>query len=165
MTPQEYMEKAYAQAKIAERKDEVPVGAVIVDRKSGKIISRAHNLTEHAQNCTCHAEISAIQKACKKLKTNRLRETDLYVTLEPCAMCAAAISFARIENLYFGAYDKKNGAVVNGVKFYENETCHHKPQVFGGVEEEKCGVILQRFFKNKRNKKIILTKSGVFDKL
>lgn len=153
MTPQKYMEKAYQQAKIAAAKDEVPVGAIIVEHCSGQIISRAHNLTEHGRDCTCHAEILAIQKACKKIGINRLRGMDLYVTLEPCAMCAAAISFARIDNLYFGAYDKKNGAVCNGVNFYDNETCHHKPAVFGGIYEEKCAKILQDFFKNKRNKK------------
>lgn len=153
MSPEEYMEKAYAQAKIAQKKDEVPVGALVVEHSSGKIISRAHNLTEHSQNCTSHAEILAIQKACKKIKANRLRGMDLYVTLEPCAMCAAAVSFARIENLYFGAYDKKNGAVINGVKFYESSTCHHKPQVFSGICENKCAEILQNFFKNKRNKR------------
>lgn len=153
MTPQEYMGKAYRQAKIAEKKDEVPVGAIVVERESGKIVSRAHNLTEHGRDCTCHAEILAIQKACKKIGANRLRGMDLYVTLEPCSMCAAAISFARIENLYFGAYDKKNGAVINGTKFYESEICHHKPLVYGGIYEKKCAEILQNFFKNKRNKK------------
>lgn len=153
MQAQEYMQKAFMQAQIAAKKDEVPVGAIIVDHKSGDIICRAHNLTEHGKDCTCHAEILAIQKACKKLKTNRLRGMDMYVTLEPCAMCAAAVSFARIENLYFGAYDKKNGAVVNGTKFYENEICHHKPTVIGGVYEEKCAEMLKKFFKSKRNKK------------
>ena len=141
------------QAKAAAKKDEVPVGAVIVDALSGIIISRAHNLTEHNKDCTCHAEILAIQKACKKLGTNRLRGMDMYVTLEPCAMCTAAISFARIENLYFGAYDKKNGAAVNGTKFFESEICHHRTRVFGGVYEDKCARILKAFFKNKRNKK------------
>ena len=153
MTPQEYMGKAYKQAEVAAKKDEVPVGAIVVEHASGKIISRAYNLTEHSKDCTCHAEILAIQKACKKLRLNRLWGMDLYVTLEPCAMCAAAISFARIENLYFGAYDKKNGGVLNGIKFYESETCHHKPLIYSGICEEKCANILQNFFKNKRNKK------------
>ena len=150
MTPQEYMQKALLQASVAEKKDEVPVGALIVDRQTGQIVCRAHNLTEHGKDCTCHAEISAIQKACKKLGSNRLWGMDLYVTLEPCTMCAAAISFARIENVYFGAYDKKNGAIVNGVKFFENETCHHRPSFCGGILETQCSEILKNFFRKKR---------------
>lgn len=152
MTNEQYMQKAFAQALIAAKKDEVPVGAVIVDQKNGKIVSRAHNLSEHSKDCTAHAEILAIQKACKKLGTNRLREMDLYVTLEPCPMCAAAISFARIEHLYFAAYDEKNGAVVNGVKFYENKTCHHKPVCCGGIMQNESSALLKNFFKNKRKK-------------
>ena len=152
MTAEEYMQKALLQAMSAGEKDEVPVGAIVVESSSGKIIARAHNMTEHSKDCTCHAEILAIQKACKKLKTTRLRGMDLYVTLEPCAMCAAAISFARIENLYFGAYDKKNGAVVNGVRFFQNETCHHKPKVFGGISEISASKMLKDFFRHKREK-------------
>jgi len=150
MTREQYMKKALAQALAAYKKDEVPVGALIVDTKSGKIISRAHNLSEHSKDCTAHAEILAIQKACKKLGTNRLRGMDIYVTLEPCAMCAAAISFARIEHLYFAAFDKKNGAAANGVKFYESRTCHHKPLFCGGILQDEASRLLKTFFKSKR---------------
>ena len=152
MTDEEYMKKALQQALCAAKKDEVPVGAVVVEHKSGKIISRAHNLTEHFKDCTAHAEILAIQRACKKLKSNRLWGMDLYVTLEPCTMCAAAISYSRIENLYFGAFDEKNGAISSGIKFYEQPICHHKPAYSGGILADECSKILKMFFLQKRNK-------------
>ena len=152
MTENIYMKRALELAQKAFEQDEVPIGALVVDSKTGKIISQAHNLSEHSDCCTAHAEILAINEACKKLGTNRLRELDLYVTLEPCTMCAAAISFARIENLYFGAFDPKGGAVENGVKFFETSTCHHRPMVHAGIMEEECSQILKDFFKNKRKK-------------
>ena len=144
------MKKATQQGYKAYSQEEIPIGAVIV--KDGKIISQAHNKREQSQIATHHAEILAIEKACKKLKSWRLDDCDIYVTLEPCTMCAAAISFARIKNLYFGAYDEKGGAIVNGVKFYEQKTCHHKPNVTGGILEDKCSQVLKDFFKTKRNK-------------
>lgn len=147
-----YMQKAFEQAQKAAKKDEVPIGAVVVDPQSGKIIARAHNLSEHFDNALAHAEILALNKACKKLKQNRLRGMDLYVTLEPCTMCAAAISFMRIEHLYFGAKDIKGGAIENGVRFYDAATCHHKPLVEGGIMETECAQILKDFFKSKRRK-------------
>lgn len=152
MTPQEYMQKALDLAITASHQDEIPVGCLIVDSNSGEIITSSHNLSQHTEDATAHAEILAIREACKKLNQNRLWDMDMYVTLEPCTMCAAAISFARIKNLYFGAYDEKGGAVINGVKFYEQKTCHHKPNVVGGILEEECSQILKDFFKNKRNK-------------
>ena len=152
MQAEKYMKIALSQAQKAAEKDEVPVGAVVVEHKTGNIICRAHNLSEHKRDCTAHAEILAIQKACKKLKTNRLRGMDIYVTLEPCTMCAAALSFARIENIFFGAYDAKNGAIANGVKFYENQTCHHKPNVVGGILAQNASDLLKRFFSEKRHK-------------
>ena len=105
---------------------------------------------EDVSDATAHAEVEVIRKACAKLKQNRLRGFDLYVTLEPCTMCAAAISFARIENLYFGAEDKKGGAVLNGVKFFDAPTCHHKPKVFSGILAEESSLLLKDFFKQKR---------------
>lgn len=147
-----YMQKALDQAKLAFDEDEVPIGALIVDMESGEIVAQAHNLSEHSLNALAHAEILAIQKACTKLGSNRLRGMNLYVTLEPCTMCAAAISFSRIENLYIGALDPKGGAVVNGVKFYESPTCHHHPKVEAEIMAEECGQILKDFFKNKRMK-------------
>lgn len=152
MTPQEYMQKALDLAITASQQDEIPVGCLIVDSISGEIIASAHNLSQHTEDATAHAEILAIRKACKKLNQNRLWDMDMFVTLEPCTMCAAAISFARIKNLYFGAHDEKGGAVINGVKFYEQKTCHHKPNIISGILEKECSELLKNFFKNKRNK-------------
>lgn len=148
-----YMRHCLELAAKAAEQDEVPIGAIIVNPVNGEIISEAYNLSEHILDATAHAEIIAIRKACEILGTNRLRGMDLYVTLEPCTMCSAAISFARIENLYFGAFDKKGGAVVNGVRFFDAETCHHKPRIIGGILEEKCSELLKCFFKQKRSKK------------
>ena len=145
-----YMQRALELARQAAQEDEVPIGAVIVDPEDDKIVAEAYNQSEHILDATAHAELAAIQKACRKLGQNRLRGMDLYVTLEPCTMCAGAISFARINNLYFGAYDAKGGAVVSGVRFYDAPPCHHQPTVQGGILEEECGQILKDFFRNKR---------------
>lgn len=147
-----YMQRALAQAKKAFEKDEVPIGAVIVNPETEEIVAEAHNLSEHGSNALAHAEIEAMNQACKKLGCNRLWGMDLYVTLEPCTMCAAAISFMRIGNLYFGATDAKGGAICSGVCFYESATCHHRPNVEGGLLAEECGQILKDFFKAKRKK-------------
>lgn len=152
MTPQEYMQYCLTLAQQAYTADEVPIGAIVVNPETGEIISEAYNLSEHGSDATAHAEVLAIRRACEKLGVNRLRDMDLYVTLEPCTMCAAAISMARIKTLYFGAYDTKGGAVANGVHFYEAATCHHKPNVIGGIMEEECGEILKKFFRQKRLK-------------
>ena len=154
------MERALALAAYAAEQDEVPIGAVVVNPENGEIVSEAYNLSEHVADASAHAEILAIRKACEKLKCNRLRGMDLYVTLEPCIMCAAAISFARIQNLYFGAIDAKGGAVVSGVKFYDSPTCHHRPEVQGGIMERECGQILKDFFKAKREKVKLLDKKS-----
>ena len=151
MTSEEYMKIALELAQKAAETDEVPVGAVIVNPESGDIVAQAYNQSAHGGDATAHAEILAIQQACAKLKTTRLWGLDLYVTLEPCTMCAAAISFARIEHLYFGATDEKGGAVVSGVRFFEANTCHHRPQYTGGICAEECGQILKDFFASKRN--------------
>ena len=154
------MGRALALAAYAAEQDEVPIGAVVVNPENGEIVSEAYNLSEHVADASAHAEILAIRKACEKLKCNRLRGMDLYVTLEPCTMCAAAISFARIQNLYFGAVDAKGGAVVSGVKFYDSPTCHHRPEVQGGIMERECGQILKDFFKAKREKVKLLDKKS-----
>ena len=154
------MERALALAAYAAEQDEVPIGAVVVNPENGEIVSEAYNLSEHVADASAHAEILAIRKACEKLKCNRLRGMDLYVTLEPCTMCAAAISFALIQNLYFGAIDAKGGAVVSGVKFYDSPTCHHRPEVQGGIMERECGQILKDFFKAKREKVKLLDKKS-----
>lgn len=147
-----YMRRALELAQKAAEQDEVPIGAVIVDPVSGEVVAEAYNLSEHHADATAHAEILAINRACRKLGSNRLRGLDLYVTLEPCTMCAAAISFARIENLYFGAMDPKGGAVLSGVMFYEAATCHHRPKVHSGLLEAECSQILKDFFRLKRQK-------------
>ncbi|MBR1601724.1 MAG: nucleoside deaminase [Alphaproteobacteria bacterium] len=150
MTPEDYMQIALKCARKAFEQDEVPVGAVIVNPANGEIVAKAYNKSAHRGDATSHAEIIAIKKACTKLKASRLWDLDMYVTLEPCTMCAAAISFARIANLYFGATDTKGGAVVSGVKFYDSATCHHRPNVKSGVLEQPCSELLKNFFKNKR---------------
>ena len=140
---------AIEQAKIADKLGEVPVGAVIIDCDSKKIIAKAHNLTETNNDPTAHAEILAIIEACKILSTPRLINCDIFVTLEPCPMCATAISFARFRRLYFGAYDPKSGGVENGA-IYNQPTCHHKPEIIGGIEEVECANLLKEFFAGKR---------------
>ena len=150
MTKEEYMQHALQLAREAYSHDEVPVGAIVVNPQTGEIISSAANQSAHSGDATAHAEILAIQRACQKLQTSRLWDMDLYVTLEPCTMCAGAISFARIKNLYFGAFDEKGGAVANGVKFYEAPTCHHRPNFEGGICANECAELLRHFFKNKR---------------
>jgi tRNA(Arg) A34 adenosine deaminase TadA len=150
MTDTEYMQKALKEAQKAYLKDEVPIGACLVNPINNKIIAKAHNQTEYGQDVTSHAEILVLRKACKKLKAKRLWGLDLYVTLEPCTMCAAAISFARIRRVIYGATDPKGGAIDSGVKFFQSQTCHHKPEVISGVLEDKCSTLLKSFFKNKR---------------
>ncbi len=152
MSIEDYMQQAITLAKQAYSHDEIPVGCLIVNPNNGKILAATYNRNQHYDDATAHAEILAIREACKKLGQNRLRNMDMYVTLEPCTMCAAAISFARIQNLYFGAYDEKGGAVVNGVKFYESPTCHHRPNISGGHLKDECSNLLKDFFKNKRSK-------------
>ncbi len=152
MEKEDYMRMALFLAKAAAKEDEVPVGAVIVNSQTGEIVAHTGNKSAHKGDATSHAEILAIQEACKSLNQPRLWGMDMYVTLEPCTMCAAAISFARIEHLYFGATDEKGGAVVSGVKFYESPTCHHRPKVHGGILADECAELLQKFFQNKRKK-------------
>ncbi len=152
MNAEDYMRLALELAAEAAAKDEVPVGCLIVNPADGTIIAAAGNLSQHGGDATDHAEILAIRAACRKLGQNRLRDMDIYVTLEPCTMCAAAISFARLRCLYFGAYDTKGGAVANGVRFYDQPTCHHRPLLKGGILEAECAKLLQDFFKKKRRK-------------
>lgn len=143
------MNFALIEAKNASNGDEVPVGAVIVHKN--KIIAQAGNLTRAAFDPTGHAEIRAIRMACDALQSERLIDCDLYVTLEPCTMCAAAISFARIRRLYYGASDTKGGGVENGARFYNQTTCHHAPEVYPGICESEAETLLKDFFLKKRN--------------
>ncbi|MEX3007137.1 nucleoside deaminase [Hoeflea sp. TYP-13] len=142
------MDIALEEARLAAERGEVPVGAVIV--RDGDILAKAGNRTRELCDVTAHAEIAAIREASVRLKAERLPECDLYVTLEPCAMCAAAISFARIRRLYFGAEDIKGGAVVNGPRFFSQPTCHHAPEFYSGIGEKDAALLLTHFFQQKR---------------
>jgi tRNA(adenine34) deaminase len=142
------MDDALAVARAAGEAAEVPVGCVIV--RDGAIVARAGNRTLRDRDPTAHAEMLAIRAAAGALGTERLTGCDLYVTLEPCAMCAAAISFARIRRLYYGAADPKGGAVENGVRFFSAPTCHHRPDVYGGMGESEAAALLKDFFKARR---------------
>lgn len=144
----DYMRFALEEAQKAAANAEVPVGAVIVH--NDQIIARTHNLVETNHDVTAHAEILALRHAAEVRQDTRLPECDLYVTLEPCAMCAAAISFARIRRVYFGAYDPKGGGIEHGPRFFEQSTCHHVPEVHGGILEEEARKLLIDFFKDKR---------------
>ena len=144
------MQAALAQARQAADSGEVPVGAVIVDG-SGAIVAAAHNRVESAYDPTAHAELLAIRSACEFLKSSRLSECDLYVTLEPCAMCAQAIAHARIRRVYYGASDAKGGGVEHGARIFSQATCHHKPEVYGGIAEADAALLLKHFFQNLRN--------------
>jgi tRNA(Arg) A34 adenosine deaminase TadA len=144
------MEEAFALAQMAEKLGEVPVGAVVVERATGRIVASTYNLTETTFDPTAHAEILALREACKAFSSPRLLGCDLYVTLEPCPMCAQAISFARIERVYFAAYDVKGGGVDHGARIFEAASCHHKPEIYGGIREKQAAVMLQNFFKERR---------------
>jgi tRNA(Arg) A34 adenosine deaminase TadA len=144
------MEMALKEAAKAADRGEVPVGAVIVDSLSGEVLAWAGNCAEDNNDPTAHAEILAIREAASKLETPRLENCDLYVTLEPCPMCATAISFARVRRLYFGAYDPQGGGVDHGPRVFEQSTCHHRLEVIGGMEESKASDLLKKFFQDLR---------------
>jgi tRNA(adenine34) deaminase len=143
-----FMDQALAQAQAAAARGEVPVGCVIV--RDGAVVAAAGNRTLADRDPTAHAEMLAIRAAAQALGSERLTDCDLYVTLEPCAMCAAAISFARIRRLYYGAADAKGGAVESGVRFFAAPTCHHRPEVYGGIGEEEAAALLRDFFAARR---------------
>lgn len=146
-----FMRAAIKEALKAAKEDEVPVGAVIV--KDGKIISRAHNKMEKTQLATAHAEILAINKACKKLKSWRLDGLEMYVTVEPCAMCAGAIANARIKEVFFGAYEEKSGCAESKFPVLTDSGLNHKTDFTGGIEHDVCANIIKNYFKAKRIKK------------
>jgi tRNA(Arg) A34 adenosine deaminase TadA len=143
------MDLALAEAEAAKARGEVPVGAVVLSPE-GEVLARAGNRTLERRDPTAHAELLAIREACEKLGSERLVDCDLYVTLEPCAMCAAAISFARIRRLYFGAGDTKGGAVEHGPRFFSQGTCHHAPEIYGGIGETASAALLKDFFAARR---------------
>ena len=143
-----FMDMALAEARAAGARGEVPVGCVLV--RDGQVIARAGNRTLAEHDPTGHAELVAIRAAAAALGSERLDGCDLYVTLEPCAMCAGAVSFARIRRLYYGAADPKGGAVDNGVQFFAAPTCHHRPEVYGGLGEAEASALLKDFFRERR---------------
>jgi tRNA(adenine34) deaminase len=143
-----FMDLALDEARAAAAAGEVPIGCVIV--RDGEVIAQAGNRTLADRDPTAHCEMLAIRHAADAIASERLVECDLYVTLEPCPMCAAAISFARIRRLYYGAADPKGGAVENGVRFYDAPTCHHRPEVYGGIGEGEAAALLKGFFRERR---------------
>jgi tRNA(Arg) A34 adenosine deaminase TadA len=144
------MALALHEAQAAAELGEVPVGAVLVDGSSGELLARAHNRVEALCDPTAHAELLVIRAAAQRLGMKRLTGADLYVTLEPCPMCAAAVSFARLRRLCFGAYDPKGGGVDHGPRIFEQPTCHHRPELVGGIEESRCARLLKEFFAQRR---------------
>jgi len=143
-----FMQMALNEARAAAERGEVPVGAVLV--RGVEVIARDGNRTREFNDPTAHAEILVLRAAGARLKSERLLNCDLYVTLEPCAMCAAAISFARIRRLYFGASDPKGGGVEHGPRFFSQGTCHHAPEVYGGIAERQAAEVLKAFFQERR---------------
>ena len=146
-----YMAAAFEEAEAAAARDEVPVGAVLVDSGSGAVLARDGNRTRGNADPTAHAEVLVIRAVAAERGVPRLPDCDLYVTLEPCALCAAAISFARLRRVTFGAFDEKMGAVVNGPRFFEQPTCHHRPEVRGGIMADRSAGLLRRFFQARRS--------------
>jgi tRNA(Arg) A34 adenosine deaminase TadA len=144
------MDLALHEAEAAAAAGEVPVGAVLVDGETGEVLARAHNLVEAENDPTAHAELLAIREAAQRLGAKRLTRADLYVSLEPCPMCAQAIAFARLRRLFFGAYDPKGGGVEHGPRIFAQPTCHHRPEVVGGVQERRAGELLKTFFQARR---------------
>ncbi len=143
-----FLDQAFNEAEQAGARGETPVGAVVVYQNN--IIGRGGNRTREFHDPTAHAEILAIREACKVIQSERLKGCDLYVTLEPCTLCATAISFARIRRLYFGATDVKGGAVESGVRFFSTPTCHHSPEIYGGFREKEAANLLTEFFRQRR---------------
>lgn len=146
--PLNWMELALSLAEKAQLANEVPVAAVLIHQN--KLIASSHNLVEARKDPTAHAEMIVLQQAAILLKEKRLEECDLYVTLEPCPMCAGAISLARIRRLYFGAYDPKSGGVEHGPRVFDHPTCHHRPEIIGGIQEQASSNLLKLFFLDKR---------------
>lgn len=152
MTPpgaRNHMAAAMRHAVAAAARGEVPVGAVLIG-PDGRVLSEAGNRTRECSDPTAHAEMVVIRAACAALGSERLAGCDLYVTLEPCPMCAAAISLARIRRLYYGAADAKGGGVENGPRIFSQPTCHHIPEVYGGIAEEQAAALLKSFFEDRR---------------
>ena len=149
LTKTDFMENALLEAKKGAALGEVPVGAVLV--RDGEIIAQAHNLVERDKDPTAHAEMLVIREGARKLGESRLQKCDIYITLEPCPMCAQALSFARVSRIFYGAYDPKGGGVDHGPQIFKHKTAFHKPQVISGVQETQCREVLQQFFQSLRD--------------
>ncbi len=149
MQGKEGMEVAFAEARAAQARGEVPVGAAVVD-SAGAVVARAGNRVEADGDPTAHAELLALRAAAAALGRSRLADCDLHVTLEPCALCAAAIALFRVRRVYFGAYDPKGGAVEHGPRLFDQPTTHHRPEVYGGIREQEAAILLQDFFRERR---------------
>ena len=149
-----YMEIALEEAKKAYDAGEVPVGCVVVDKKKGKIIAKTHNLMQSKKNPNLHAEMLAIDIACRESGTKNLSDCDIYITLEPCTMCASAISNARLGRLYYAASDLKQGAVENGVQFYTSSACMYRPEIYSGINAYESKEVMERFFVQLRKNKL-----------
>ncbi len=145
------MEEALKQAQFAFNENEIPVGAIIVNRISNKVISKAHNIVEQTKNPLLHAEIVAINQSCQILSSKNLSDCDMYVTLEPCTMCSAAISFARIGRLFYAANDPKQGGVENGGRFFNSKSCFYHPEIYSGFSAEISENLMKEFFKKVRS--------------
>jgi tRNA(adenine34) deaminase len=145
-----FMALALAEAERAGARGEVPVGAVMIEAGTGAVLASAGNRVEELRDPTAHAEMLALRAAAERQGAPRLTDCDLYVTLEPCPMCAAAISFARVRRLYFGAADPKGGGVEHGPRIFAQPTCHHRPEVYGGIDEARAAALLKRFFEARR---------------
>jgi tRNA(Arg) A34 adenosine deaminase TadA len=145
-----FMALALAEAQAAAAAGEVPVGAVLVEAATGRVLARARNRVEELGDPTAHAELIAISEAVRAAGAKRLTQADLYVTLEPCPMCAQAIAFARLRRLYFGAYDPKGGGVEHGPRIFAQSGCNHRPEIVGGVEERRAAALLRGFFRERR---------------
>jgi tRNA(adenine34) deaminase len=143
-----FLDEAFAEAEAAAARGEVPVGAVVA--RDGAIVARAGNRTIALGDPTAHAEMLALREAAQAIGSERLADCDIYVTLEPCPMCAAAIGLARIRRLVFGAYDPKGGGVDHGPRIFDQPTCHHRPEVSGGIDATRAGAMLKRFFQERR---------------
>lgn len=148
----DYMQLALAQARLAAESDEVPIGAVVVNPADGSVVTQAFNKTITLSDPTAHAEILALREACQKAGAQRIPDYDLYVTLEPCPMCAAALSFARFRRVVYGAHDPKSGGLSSGPCLYTHAQLHHKPEVVSGVLADESAALLQQFFQAKRQK-------------
>ena len=147
---QNFMQLALAEARLAAASGEVPVGAVLVDGASGEVLARAHNRVDTDTDPTAHAELLAIREAATTRGAKRLEACDLYVTLEPCPMCAQAISFARLRRVYYGAADPKGGGIDHGPRIFAQASCHHRPEVYGGIDEAPAALLLRDFFRDRR---------------